>query len=182
MGIFKGLKQKKWFQQVLKIAPVIGTALGGPFAGVALNAVAQALGVEPTEEAIEAELAKNPEALLKLKLAEADFKVKMKELDITEQDLYLKDVASAREREMAVKDKMPAVLAVLSVIVFAGMGSCLFFVKDLSLIVDQSQREILFYLLATSQAALLQSYNYYLGSSRGSARKTDVVNAYLMEK
>lgn len=53
-------------------APLLGTALGGPAGGAIGGAIASVLGVENTPDAIEAELRKNPEALLKLKALEAD--------------------------------------------------------------------------------------------------------------
>ncbi len=53
-------------------APLLGTALGGPAGGAIGGAIASLLGVENTPEAVEAELRKNPEALLKLRGLEAD--------------------------------------------------------------------------------------------------------------
>lgn len=53
-------------------APLLGAALGGPAGGVIGGAVAAVLGVDNTPEAIEAELRRSPEALLKLKALEAD--------------------------------------------------------------------------------------------------------------
>lgn len=179
MGIFKGLKTKKWFQQVMAIAPTIGTALGGPFAGLALNTIAAALGVKPTEQAIEEKLANDPTALLALKDSEQEFKLEMEKLGIQEQDLHLKDVQSARAREVAVRDRTPQYLAFLSFFLFAGMAACIFFVKDLEVVVDQGQRELLFYLLATSQAALLQGLNYFLGSSGGSRAKSVAMERFI---
>lgn len=53
-------------------APMLGAALGGPAGGAVGGLIAKALGVEETPEAIEAELRKDPGALLKLKGLEAD--------------------------------------------------------------------------------------------------------------
>lgn len=57
---------------ISKAAPLLGTALGLPGAGAIGGAIASLLGVENTPEAVEAELRKNPEALLKLRGLEAD--------------------------------------------------------------------------------------------------------------
>lgn len=53
-------------------APLLGAALGGPAGGAIGGAIASLLGVENTPEAVEAELRRNPEALLKLRALEAD--------------------------------------------------------------------------------------------------------------
>lgn len=53
-------------------APMLGAALGGPAGGAVGGLIAQALGVEETPEAIEAELRRDPAALLKIKGLEAD--------------------------------------------------------------------------------------------------------------
>ena len=77
------------------VAPTIGTALGGPMGNMAANMVAEALGCEPTPKKIEqAVKAATPEQLAALKKIDAEFDVKMKELEV---DLYaLADIQSAR--------------------------------------------------------------------------------------
>ena len=83
------------------VAPTIATAVGGPFGGLAASILTDVFGGQ-SEDEIEKQLAAgNPEALLKLKEVEKQFQAKMRELDISEQDLYLKDIQSARV--MAVK-------------------------------------------------------------------------------
>ena len=68
------------------VAPTIGTALGGPMGNMAANMVAEALGCEPTPKKIEqAVQAATPEQLAELKKIDADFEIKMKELEV---DLY----------------------------------------------------------------------------------------------
>ena len=47
-------------------APMLGTALGGPAGAAVGGLIAKALGVEESPEAIEAELRRDPAALLKL--------------------------------------------------------------------------------------------------------------------
>jgi len=181
MGLFKKLKGKKWFQQVLAVAPTIGTALGGPFAGLALQTLGKALGVDPTEVAIEDALANNPEALLKLKDSERDFELEMEKLGLTEQQLYLDDRKDARAREIAVKDKMPAVMAVFGITLWLFILVVLFFQPDIT-IVQPEQRDILMYVLATTQTIALAGVYYYLGSSRGSKDKTVMLERYLNGK
>ena len=61
-------------------APLIGTLIGGPVGTAVGGLVSSALGVENTPQAIEQELAVNPEAVLKLKQLEAEHEVELKQL------------------------------------------------------------------------------------------------------
>src|ERR1700681_4643027 len=101
-------------KQVLStIALTLGTAIGGPFGTLAGLLVSKALDT-PTgdDKAAETQLLQaSPDTLLKLKQAELDFQAHMKELGITEEKLIYDDNASARQREIAVHDRTPAVLA-----------------------------------------------------------------------
>jgi len=79
------------------VAPTIGTALGGPMGSMAAKMVADALGCEPTPKKIEQAIqAATPEQLVKLKQIDADFAVKMKELDVDLFALETADIQSAR--------------------------------------------------------------------------------------
>lgn len=79
------------------VAPTIGTALGGPMGNMAANMVADVLGCEPTPKKIEqAVQAATPEQLAELKKIDADFEVKMKELDVDLYALQTKDIQDAR--------------------------------------------------------------------------------------
>ena len=70
-----------WKSVVGTVAPVLGTALGGPFGGLAGKMIQDALGVD-NEDAMVQELQANPDALVKLKEVELSFKARMKELGI----------------------------------------------------------------------------------------------------
>jgi len=98
-----------WKKIIGTVAPTIATAFGTPLAGMATSIVLGTLGIKEEKE-IEVAL-QNPEALLKLKQAENDFALKMKELDIKLDEIIIKDKDSARQREIAVKDKTPSRLA-----------------------------------------------------------------------
>lgn len=168
MGLFKKIKDKKWFQAVQKMAPKIAGALGGPFGGLAENVLEEVLGVSG-DEAMEMVASGNPEVFKALRLAEIEFESRMKELDIEEQDLYLKDVANARARQIATKDKMPAVLTGLAIAFFGFLSYAILFEPTLL----EVNEKFVWYLLGTGNALLVQGYNFHLGSSRGSQRKTD---------
>lgn len=79
------------------VAPSIGQALGGPLGGMAMNVVADALGCEPNERAVERAVQQaTPEQLMELKNKELEFEAKMKELDVDLFALETADKQSAR--------------------------------------------------------------------------------------
>jgi len=81
------------------VAPTIGTALGGPMGNMAAGLVAEALGCEPTPKKLEqAVQAATPEQLAKIKKLDADFEIKMKELDVDLYALETQDIQDARGR------------------------------------------------------------------------------------
>ena len=81
------------------VAPTIGTALGGPMGSMAANMIAETLGCEPTPKKIEkAVQAATPEQLAEIKKIDADFEIKMKELDVDLYALETKDIQDARTK------------------------------------------------------------------------------------
>ena len=81
------------------VAPKLATTLGGPLAGMAVGAIADALGCEPSRDAVEQRLQNpTPDDLLKLKKAEQDYAVRMKELEIDENRLAFEDTQDARAK------------------------------------------------------------------------------------
>ena len=106
------------WQGTLKVlAPTVATALLGPLGGAAVSALGTALGIDrPTQEAIGKAIASGqmtPEQVANLKALEMQYQNDEAERNFKYADLVFQDRASAREREIAVKDKMPAILAVL---------------------------------------------------------------------
>lgn len=182
----KKINKAPWFGTLKKLAPTLaGGLIGGPFAGVAVSVLQSVLGVtgDPNDPGTVDEIAAqigsgNPEILLKLKTAEQDFLKEMKKLDIEEQDLYLQDVASAREREKVVRDKTPMILSYLAVALWLFILYAVFF-TDLDIVKAQEQRDVLLYLLGVTQTLVVTAYSYYLGSSRGSLAKTEAMVAQL---
>jgi len=170
MGLFKKVKDKKWFQALKKVAPKIAGALGGPFGGLAENVLEEVLGSN-SDQAMEDIAKGNPEVFERLRLAEIEFNERMRELDIKEQDLYLDDVADARAMRIATKDYTPAVLTGLAVLFFSVMAYAILW--DAA-VVDGNEKFV-WYLLGTGNALLIQCYNFFMGSSKGSQRKTDML-------
>jgi hypothetical protein len=156
---------------IASLAPTIGTALGGPFGALAGTALATALGGGDDKATETAILSGNPELLAKIKIAEQDFQLKLKELGIDEEKLEYSDTDSARKREMTVQDWTPRLLAFLIVGLYIGVQWFL-----LSHSINQDMREIAMRSLGTLDASLGLVLGYYFGSSRSSAQKTALLD------
>lgn len=110
------------------VAPLIGTAIGGPLAGTAARMLASALGLPDgtSDGDLKAAIvAATPDQLLALKKADQDFQVAMKTLDLKKEDLAVQDVQGARQMNIANKDPMVRWLAILTLASFAGLSGCI---------------------------------------------------------
>lgn len=166
----KKLKERKWYQAVAKIAPKIAGALGGPFGGLAENVLESVLGMG-SEQAME-EIAKgDPEVFERLKKAELEFDAKMKEFEIEEIDLYLDDVADARAMKIATRDWTPVILTAIALVAFSWLS---WNILDATTLAESNERFI-WLLLGSVIGWVTQGFNFFLGSSKGSQRKTDIL-------
>jgi hypothetical protein len=171
-----------WKSTLAAVAPVLGTAFGGPLGGVAANAIAAALGVSSTDEQeLAAAMQKaTPDQLLALKTAENQFKLDMKKLDLRPEELEVEDRTSARSAYAATKDYMVPGLAALIVTAFVVVvGGVLFG----HVAVDGALAGTLIgYLSAKAEQVLA----FYFGSSKGSKNKDDslaaAVNSLIAKK
>lgn len=161
-----------WKSLVSSVAPTIATALGGPFAGLGIKALSAAvLGHEDgDEDQIAAQLAgASPELLLEMKKADQNFKVTMKSLDIKIEDLHAKDRISARERQKALKDHTPAILAF---VLTAGLFIVIYFLFNI--VIPEGNKEVILLLVGSLGTGCASSWSYFHGSSSGSKQK-DVI-------
>ena len=113
-----------WKGLVRTVAPTIATALGGPVAGAATQAVSSALLGKPDgteDEIMLAAAAAGPEVLQKLKEADNTFRIRMKELDIDLEKVAAGDRDSARGREIKAGDSWTPRLLAAVVIVAAAL-------------------------------------------------------------
>jgi hypothetical protein len=165
-----------WKAVVGTVAPWLGTALGGPLGGMAVTAVADALGLSTkTEESIKQALSGvTPEQMLALKNADQAFQVKMQELGFqNEKDmeaLAVSDRDSARKREATVGDNTVRVLAYLITLGFFGVLSILMFTT-----IHQEVKDVLFVMLGALGSGWQSCVSYYFGTSKGSKDKTDLL-------
>jgi len=101
-----------------KILPVIGGtvgfALGGPMGGMAMNMIAEKLGVPNNPQAVEKAIENaSPEQMIELKKAEQAFDLQMKELDV---DVFKMEVADGQDARKHFSKDWTARIMGLSVI------------------------------------------------------------------
>lgn len=160
--------------------PYISSAAvaGGPIAVMAAGAVGKVLGVEVKPEEIEDRIAsataKDPEIMLKLKEAEQQFQLQMTKLGFDSAEkieaIQAEDRANARAREIAVRDKIPAFLAIATTIGFFGLLGMLLYHEP-----PPSSKDILNIMVGVLGTAWVAMVTYYFGSSAGSAAKTSMM-------
>ena len=108
-----------------KILPTIGTLLGGPLGGAAVEAAANALGLsDKTKGAVEKALASGnltAEQMAALQAADLNLKTRMAELGIEAEKLKMADSNSARTMQMSTGSWVPAALAVVVTVGYFGI-------------------------------------------------------------
>lgn len=163
------------------VAPTVAHALGGPLAGMAVQLIGEALGLDKgatEEEVLTAVTKADPEALFKLKQLENDFKIKMRELDISIMKLEVDDKSSARNREIQTNDKTPRILAYLIVALYITVQ--IFLITGN--VIPPEMREMVMRALGTLDAVLGMIFAYYFGSSIGSREKTAQIDQFINGK
>jgi hypothetical protein len=176
-----------WKDVVAKIsqaAPLVGSLFGpaGTAVGGVVKLAASALGVAPTEEAIAAEIERNPEAVLKLRELEMTHKVEMEKLAIAAETARLADVQDARKREVAIvqatgkRDWSQEILGWIIVTGFFAVLGIRMFVT-----IPVNQLENVGMLIGALITAFTTVVAYRYGSSKGSADRAAQISA-LMEK
>jgi membrane-bound ClpP family serine protease len=163
-----------------QVAPTIATALGGPLAGMAVKTLSNVLlghegGTE--EDVANAIQSATPEQLSDIKKIDADFKVRMKELDIDLERISAEDRDSARKMQAQTNDWIPRVLALMITVGFFGILVWML-VKGM----PSTGTEALLMMLGALGTAWTGVVNFYYGSSAGSKAKTDVMAAKAGEK
>lgn len=155
------------------IAPTVATALGGPLAGLAVDALGKAFGwQDATIEKVQELLASgqlNAEQIAAIKMAEMDLVKHERELGFKFEELLTKDRDSARQREAAVKDNTNKILAYVVVGAFIAMVASI--LMGWSKVESVMAGTLVGYLSAKAEQVLA----YYFGSTKGSADKTALI-------
>ncbi|QNM94885.1 hypothetical protein [Chitinimonas koreensis] len=168
-----------WRDLISKAAPLAGAALGGPLAGMAVSAIADALGLpERTEAAIAAAVSVGdgtPEQVQALRQADYAFALRRQELEanyaIDLARIDAADRAGARLRQQATSDNTPRNLTyLLTLMVFAIDGWVI-----VNGYPHAIPGEIVGRILGALEGAWLMALAFNFGTTRGSYRKTELL-------
>lgn len=160
------------------VSIVPGGGFLAPVAALAVRSLEQALGIgsaagQPPatpEQVAEAMAAGSPETLLKLRQADNDYQLALRKADIDIEKIAAGDRDSARQREVAVKDSTPRVLAYLITVgFFALLGMTAFHEIPAA---NQTIINIMIGVLGTAWVAAIQ---YFYGSTSGSVAKNNII-------
>lgn len=173
----------KWREVVGAVAPTLGKLLGGPLGGMAGTLAAKILTGkdDATDAELDAAAAKlTPDQVVALRLAAeettrhlSDNGIKIEELSVQLQGVDAGDRANARAREIALKDGAPLLIGI-TVLCIWGYVTYLAVTTGLAPTLDPG---IAGRILGTLDAAVMGVVWYFLGSSRGSDKKTDALTA-----
>jgi hypothetical protein len=168
-----------WQAIIKTVAPWAGAALGGPLGGLAIGALADALGLsEKTESALKSALGgagATPEQLLAVKSADQAFALQMQALGFANAEklaaLATDNTAGARAMQATTRSNIPAALAVLITVGFFGI-----LIGMMAGRLSVTDNQALLILLGGLSAAWGAVVNFYYGSSADSHRKTEMLN------
>lgn len=162
-----------WKKIIGVIAPTAATLLGGPLAGLAVDAIGKAIGMDaPTVDKVHAALTQGNltgDQIVALKRAEQDLVVRLEELGLQKEKLDFDDRASARVRETVVKDYTNQVLS------YTIVGAFVLLVAGTLLGWATVDGALAGTLVGYLSAKCEQVLSYYFGSTKGSARKTELL-------
>jgi hypothetical protein len=154
------------------IAPTIATALGGPLAGLAIEAVSKAIGIDPKDvQSTISEGKLSADQIMLLKQAEVAMAARAQEMGLDFAKLGNEDRKSARDMQMSTQSNIPPALAIMIVLAWATVQGFL-----LTNIIDPSMRELIARVLGTLDGALMLVLSFYFGSSSGSQAKDAMIH------
>ncbi len=152
------------------IAPTIATALGGPLAGLAIEAVSKAIGIDPKDvQSTISEGKLSADQIMLLKQAEIQMAARAQEMGLDFAKLNVEDRKSARDMQVATKSYLPPTLAIGVTLGFFGILFGLMFGQ----IEHAPQIDIMLGSLGTAWTGIIA---FYFGSSAGSQAKDDLLH------
>ena len=152
------------------IAPTITSALGGPLAGLAVEAVSKAIGIDPKDVQATIESGKlTAEQLASIKEAEIAMAARAQELGLDFEKLAIDDRKSARDMQTKTNSWIPGVMAIVVTVGFFGIL--------IGLMTEQFKTsEALMLMLGSLGTAWTGIIAFYFGSSAGSQAKDQMIH------
>lgn len=167
-----------WTSIISAVAPWIGTAIGGPLGGMAVEAAANAFGLtEKTLESVKQAISgATPEQMLALKNADQQFALQMKALGFKEavdmESLASADRGNARGMQVSKPSFVPALLTCFVVGAFTATLILL-----LKFDVPTTNRDIIVYMIGQLSGGFSSALAFWLGTTKESGRKTELLAA-----
>ena len=165
------------FTSIIKtVAPWIGTALGGPLGGLAVEAAASALGLsDKTADAVKQAIGgATPEQLLALKKADQDFALQMQALGFKQladmEAIAAGDRKDARAMQTQVRSPVPALLSILVTVGYFGV-----LIGMMTKVLQVADSQALLIMLGSLGTAWGMVMAFWFGTTRGSEVKTEML-------
>jgi hypothetical protein len=156
-----------WLKQ---IAPTIATALGGPLAGLAVDAVSKAIGIDPKDvQSTISEGKLSAEQIASIKQAEIAMAARAQELGLDFEKLAVDDRKSARDMQEKTQSWIPGAMAIIVTVGFFGILIGL-------MMETLKTSEALMLMLGSLGTAWTGIIAFYFGSSAGSQKKDELLH------
>ena len=156
-----------WLKQ---IAPTIATALGGPLAGLAVEAVSKAIGIDPkdvTQTIAEGKL--SADQIAQIKTAEIAMATRAQEMGLDFEKIAVDDRKSARQMQSTTQSYIPGIMAIAVTIGFFGIL--------IGLMTEHFKTsDALMLMLGSLGTAWTGIIAFYFGSSAGSQAKDQLLH------
>jgi hypothetical protein len=152
------------------IAPTIASALGGPLAGLAVEAVSKAIGIDPKDVAKTIADGKlSADQIAQIKVAEIEMAARAQELGLDFAKLAVDDRKSAREMQSINNSFIPGAMALVVTVGFFGIL--------IGLMTEHFKTsEALLLMLGSLGTAWTGIIAFYFGSSSGSRSKDELLH------
>jgi len=155
---------------ISQLAPTIASALGGPLAGMAVEVIANKLGVHPDDAEAMLKAGKlSGDQVASIQAAEIELKAKAQSMNLDFASLENQDRASARSMQTETKSWIPAVLAIGVTLGFFGI---LFGLMS-GRVTAGPEIEIMLGSLGTAWTGIIA---FYFGSSASSQKKDELLH------
>ncbi len=164
-----------WKQTLAKIAPLAGGMIGGPFGALAGQAIGKVFGHDGDAALTEKEMSNyiqnaTPEQLVQLKGIDSNLQIRLKELDIQEDQLVYDDKADARALQKVTKSSIPAALVIILTIgVFAMFAALMYFN------VPEANKVVVGGIIGSVSTAWVGSVQFFVGTTKSSQDKTQIM-------
>ena len=156
-----------WLKQ---IAPTIATALGGPLAGLAVDAVSKAIGIDSKDvQSTISEGKLSAEQIASIKQAEIAMAARAQELGLDFEKLAVDDRKSARDMQEKTQSWIPGAMAIIVTVGFFGILIGL-------MMETLKTSEALMLMLGSLGTAWTGIIAFYFGSSAGSQKKDELLH------